>query len=285
MPHHATVSKPLDCMAFSYSQLKAYRTCPRQYEYAFVKKLKTPLTREGSFGVSLHTCLQKWGKREMAARDTRDQRSVNSRQLRLFTEGNGDDKGSADSGDLSLEGLASLWHQSFLRDGYDRVLEAEYDLARGEEILSAFYEWWRKEERKVVIVEKGFRIGVADGEVMLTGRFDRIEEMGDGTLRIIDFKSGAVRNQQECGNDLQLSVYALAARETFGREVGELVLLFLGEEFTEVRTARTAAQLQDACKAVSSLAGRIDSRDYTPTPSRRVCAGCPYRTICDVAAV
>ena len=261
-------------MPLSYSQLKSYATCPRQFEYAFVKKLKTPLTPESCFGVSVHTTLSKWGKLEQASSG---KRKAGSDQTTLFSE---DHVSTASCSQLTASCLQGLWHSSFVIEGYPTRAAAEFDRARGERLMESFYVWWQKEPRNVVAVEKGF---TAD---TLTGRFDRIEELPDGTLRIIDFKSGSLRSQEEVDRDLQISIYCMAAKEAFGKEVRELLLLFFGEDACiEVKTTRGAGELGTAKKTIALLAERIASKDYRPTPNREVCRNCPYRRICDVAAV
>ena len=304
-------------MPFSYSQLKAYRVCPRQFEYAFVKKLKGPLTPEGSFGVSMHTTLAKWGKLERAM--SGELRAVRV-QVPLFSEADPRTLSSK----LTAPSLLALWHSSFVIAGYKTKAAADFDRARGAELLRQFYTWWAGEPRKVVAVEKGFRLELPKGgdptspssfaewaglrgarngvlrqaqddkcRMTVTGRFDRVEQLSDGTLRIIDFKSGGRRSQEAVDLDLQLSIYALAARETFQKEVAELVMLFLpstssgqeNEEVSEVKTMRSSSELATAATTIQLLAERIASKDYHPTPSREVCKNCPYRRICDVAAV
>ena len=219
----------------------------------------------------------------------------------------------AQSSQLTADSLRSLWHESFVHAGYESKVAADFDRIRGETLVVQFYEWWQKEERRVIGVEKGFKISMENAsrrparhpeEVrseaenrlegssrspqhdVIAGRFDRVEELDDGTLRIIDFKTFKVRSQEEVDQDLQLSLYALAAKEELKKDVSELVMLFLVDEsLMEVVTTRGAGELRTAAKTIELLSERLESRDYAPTPSREKCRGCPFRRICDVAAV
>jgi len=204
---------------------------------------------------------------------------------------------------LSEQTMVALWHQNFIVDSYATRVEADFARKRGERMMHYFYDWWRgacppkldlsgvalakTEERRwdprqVIAVEKGFTLH-ADG-LALTGRFDRVESMGEG-VRVIDFKTGAIRHQTEVDADLQLSVYALAAAETFKKPCAELSLLFISEEgVTEHRTTRNEQQLRDALTQIRLLTERMASRDYHPTPSFAKCSVCPYRRICDASA-
>ncbi|HLC75652.1 MAG TPA: PD-(D/E)XK nuclease family protein [Candidatus Peribacterales bacterium] len=267
-------------MPFSYSQLSAFRSCPRKFEYEFIKKLKAPLTPEGCFGVSMHSCLSKWGKIEQAVSEER--LAINS-QTTLFEESGVQ---SAHCVLLSAHRLHELWRESFVIAGYDSTVAVDFDRARGERLLVKFFEWWKREGRKVVAVEKGFKMAIDhDDNNVITGRFDRIEELPDSTLRIIDFKTGSMRSQSEVDQDLQLSVYAIAAEQAFGKKVSELTMLFLVEEgLVEVTTTRGEGELHTAAKSISLLTERISSKDYAPTPSREKCRICPFRRICDASA-
>ena len=300
-------------MPLSYSQLRSYATCPRQFEYAFVKKLKTPLTPEMCFGVSVHTTLSKWGRLEQVS-GGRFQVSGKKEQTSLFPAEN---VALPETYNLTPDTLARLWHSSFVTEGYPTLAASEFDRLRGEKLMEGFFAWWVKEPRKVVGIEKGFSAplssteaepkrgrverpldvapplhsplaharGSVEESITITGRFDRVEELSDGTLRIIDFKSGSLRSQEAVDQDLQLSIYCIAAKEAFGKDASELVMLFLDEDVTEVRTSRLEGELRTAAKTISLVSERIASKDYRPCPSREVCRNCPYRRVCDVAAV
>lgn len=150
--------------------------------------------------------------------------------------------------------------------------------------MKDFYVWWSGTSREVVAIETGFSWESPDG-FTVKGRFDRVEKAPDG-VRIIDFKTGARRSQEAVDADLQLSMYALAAKEAFGLPCSELSLLFLREDgITEVKTTRSKQQLEQAMSEMDELVEGIDTDDFAPTPSRSVCGKCPYRGICDAAEV
>lgn len=206
------------------------------------------------------------------------QQAASSRQLHLFT-----DSEPADFCPLTSDFLLELWHSSFIVEGYETRVEADMARLRGEQLMRYFFDWWATEDRTVFCVEKGFALSINGTKV--SGRFDRIEHT-DGGLKIIDFKTSAVKPQEKVDSDLQLSLYALAAAELFEQPCKELSFLFLGEEgVTEVSTERTAGHLKDASIQIVSMEKNIESGDFHPTPSRDVCRSCPYKGVCDVAAV
>ncbi|HBH19839.1 MAG TPA: hypothetical protein DEB30_03490 [Candidatus Peribacter riflensis] len=279
-------------VSLSYSQLRRYRTCPRQFEFSHVKKIPWGVSEGESFGGSVHNALKQWGEEEMklfgGGLETKDKglrtkgkgqgQGVREDQLILFRE----EKASVHA-DVTEQKLLEIWHECFVFDTYKTRLEADFARKRGEEIMRQFHGWWSQVPRKVVAVEKGFAVEI-DG-MHVTGRLDRIEQTEQG-VSIVDFKTTAPCTQAEADADLQLSLYALAAGHLFDKPCSELVLLFLSEEgVTERTTARSPSQLKDARTQIKLIRERMEAKDFRPTPSALVCKRCPYRGICDVAAV
>ncbi len=263
-------------MALSYSQLSTYRRCPRQYEYACVKKIGRPISDGESFGSSLHNTLRKFGLLEL------EKQGTVSRPLTLFTEDHPHDQ----SLDLTLTTLLSLWRQSFIAEGYGSRAEMDARFRDGEEALRHYFRWWQSVKRNVLAIEKGFSLPVPETEgLKLTGRFDRVERT-DGGITVIDYKSSGPRPEATLATDLQLSVYAIAAEEMWDEPVHSLMILSVtAEGITEQTTTRTKAELRDALKSIRILAERIGSKEYGPTPAPDLCRHCPYRDICAARAV
>ncbi len=263
-------------MALSYSQLSTYRRCPRQYEYACVKKLPRAMSEGESFGSSLHNTLRKFGLLELERQEPK------KKQLMLFT----DDHPHDQQVELSLTTLLSLWRESFIAEGYASRAEMDARFAAGERALRHYFAWWSSEPRNVAAIEKGFSLRVPDADdLTLSGRFDRVERSAHG-LTVIDYKSTGPREEASLQTDLQLSVYAIAAADLWKEPVNALVLLSVTEEgITEQITTRTAAELIDALKSIRLLAERIASKDFGATPSAHACRHCPYRDICPARAV
>jgi RecB family exonuclease len=277
-------------VALSFTQLSSYRRCPRQYEYCYVKKIPKGMSEAEAYGAAIHNTLRKWGALEMSQSShgvaASGQRFGVSGQQALFVEE------EAHRQPLPATRLLALWRDCFPLDAYATRVEADAARLRGEAALRAFHVWWKREERAVIAVEKGFSVTIPPSpseeggrEVEITGRCDRIERTAEG-LHVIDFKTSPPRSQADANADLQLSIYALAAQETYGELPAVLTFLHLDEDgVTEVSTTRSESQLRDAVKHITSFHERIAGKDFHPTPSVVVCRGCPYRGICDVAAV
>lgn len=251
-------------MALSYSQIQLYRTCPKQYEYACVKKIPRAMSAGESFGSSVHNVLKRWGEMEMNMNAVDD-------QLSMFAS---DDP----TPELNEETLVDLWHKHFIVHGYDSKTDVDAARARGESILRAYHAWWRENAREVVAVEKGFAL--PDDLGGITGRFDRLERDERG-IHVIDYKTSAVRTKQAVDHDLQLSMYAIAVEHVFGVSCIDLTLLFMRPDgITPVITKRTEADLIAARERIASASEGIDAKLFDAIPSITACGRCPYSGIC-----
>jgi len=276
-------------VSLSYSQLRRYRTCPRQYEFSNIKKIPWGISEGESFGASVHNALKRWGELELELAQggrtkgkglrTKDKgKGVREDQLGLFIP-----EERSQTGLLTEEKLLEIWHQSFVFNTFPTQFEADFARKRGEELLRQFFAWWSQAPRSVLAVEKSFTLEI-DG-MTITGRLDRVERTEQG-VRIVDYKTTAPCTQAEADADLQLSLYALAAEHLFDQPCTELLLLFLSDEGTVERsTLRLVSQLKDARTQLKLIRERIWAKDFRPTPGVSACKRCPYRGVCDVSAV
>jgi DNA helicase II / ATP-dependent DNA helicase PcrA len=129
---------------------------------------------------------------------------------------------------------------------------------------------------EVLHTEEGFEIRV--GDTTLVGRIDRIDRAADGGVVIVDYKTGKARDQEDADESLQLSLYALAAREKWGYRVHSLVFHNL-QENVPVATLRSEVQLNEACERVKAAAVSIAAEDFKPKVGFH-CSFCAYRNLC-----
>lgn len=122
--------------------------------------------------------------------------------------------------------------------------------------------------------------------VRLRGVADRIDLHGDGTLRVVDYKTGRAPEAQA---SLQLPIYGVCAEQQLagyrGRpwRVGETVYAAFGDPRLFVRHARgdvrtLAAEGQR--RMVDAITG-IEEGTFPPRPiDLHECTTCPYPTVC-----
>lgn len=255
-------------MQTSYSKIQLYRTCPKQYEFAYVKAMPRPISRSESYGSSIHNTLKQWGELELKHQSP----ATAEAQLTMF------EQEAEEHTPLTLQTLLQFWQQNFIRTTYDSTELQKQDEQKGTAALTHFYEWWQQTKRSVVTVETGFVLQVHQNKVK--GRFDRIEQTEAG-LHIIDFKTGSPKDQNHVDENLQLSLYVQAAQELWNTPVAKVSLLFVNEDQTvQVDSARTTDELQTAIDTMSVALTGIEHGEFTATPSVKKCSHCPYKNVC-----
>ena len=116
------------------------------------------------------------------------------------------------------------------------------------------------------------------GKTAVVGRIDRIDRTGDGGVTITDYKTGKPQSQEDADESLQLSIYALAAREKWGYRAERLVFYNL-EENAAVITTRSELQLREAKLMVEDVAENVAAGRFEPKPGF-YCNFCSYRNLC-----
>ena len=129
---------------------------------------------------------------------------------------------------------------------------------------------------QVLHTEQSFEIPV--GVTTVVGRIDRVDSCPDGSVCIVDYKTGKARDQKHADESLQLSLYAIAAREKWGYKVGSLAFHNL-EDNIPVITTRTEAQLLEARQRVDAAAAGIAAGRFAPKTGMH-CNFCAYRSVC-----
>lgn len=127
--------------------------------------------------------------------------------------------------------------------------------------------------------EKDFpKIELSD-DMNLIGNFDWIELMKDGSLHIIDFKTG---KSKEKNDSLQLPIYQVLAEKNYNRKVKKLSYWYL-EKDTKLTTKKiisTNKCLDIINKKANEIKNSIESRSFGCSSKYRKCFYCKnYETI------
>jgi len=232
--------------ALSASAIERYEICPLQFKLEREWRIPSEVSAALQYGASIHRVLLAYYN------SVRYERQFSEKEiLDLFLV------------DLASEGIA---------DRYQHDLYTEQGIAQLREFLSSANQL----PPQVLHTEETFRVKVASTD--LVGRIDRIDHISGDRVVITDYKTGRPKSQEDADESLQLSLYALAAKEKWGYEAERLIFHNL-EGNTQVSTVRSAMQLEEAKFRVIEVAGKIQAGDFQPKPGFH-CASCAYRLLC-----
>ncbi len=249
-PDTHVVQHPL---RLSPSQGIAYEACPRRY----VLERKLAIGSEPSvhmeFGTLMHAVLERV---ETAASDR------------------GDRHGTAEEAIVALDDL--LEPGAFGGDAYDAAWRD-----RACSALENTYSLWPSTGTPV---GSETALSVQRGEAHWTGRADRIEER-DGSVAIVDYKTGQLTGLDEAAASLQLGFYLLGAREdpdiaAFGVATAAEMWFPMHPQKRSIATRSFDISNLDAIEErMAIVADGISNEDWTPTPGT-ACDRCDLRVLC-----
>ena len=239
-------------LRLSFSRINTFEMCPLKYKFRYVYNLSEPLSHAASFGSSVHNTLNAF--------------------YQYILEGK----------EVSLDLMRELYDKHWIPAGYDSRAHMDARKQKGWGMLESFFSMNSDPWVRPKYLEKGFTLKPGAG-LVVSGRIDRIDQLSDGTVHVIDYKTGRVKSQRDTDKDLQLSIYALACEEIFRLKVSKLSLYYLGDGEI-VTTTRSPEQLAQTREDLTEIAQSIQSSRFEATPSAMICGFCDYRLLCDKAA-
>ncbi len=235
-----------------YTHIESFRRCPLQYKYRYVIKIPVPTSAALSFGDIIHRSMQEFYKRVIAGEK------------------------------VSESALLAIYDDAWRSKGFMSKSYEDEMKKHGEELLSEYYKRGYDAKTKTIAVEQAFKIKITK-DITLGGKIDRVDRRTDGTLEIIDYKTGAAPKKRDPQEDFQLSIYALAATDKGVYDMAAekmLVSFYFFEGQERVSGTRTKEQLEAVKEEIITAANEINKSQFLPTPGMH-CAFCEFRLLCE----
>src|SRR3954447_12170121 len=166
-------------LLLSATDIETYRTCPLKYKFARVFRIPSEPTMNQRFGILVHQVLERY-------------------------------HAAASAG---LPELLGLLEAGWRRGGFGDSEEERQFRAKATSALVRYHDRFAEEDGEPVWFERAFQFRI--GPHMLRGRVDRVDRLPDGGYELIDYKTGRPKTAAQLREDVQLSLYAVGARESW----------------------------------------------------------------------
>ena len=233
-------------MRLSYSSMNTYELCPAKFKFQYEDRVPQGRSAALSFGDSLHRALHLFHNRPVPV---------------------------APPVDELLEMLEACW----VSEGFVDASEERTYVDHGRQVLKQYHRENAEAYRIPAALEFRFTIDVEG--VAVSGVIDRMDRIPGGGYEIVDYKTNRrLPPQARIDQDLQLSIYHMAAREIWGIEPERLTLYYLlpGQRMTTVRTRRDVDELR---RRIGVVAERIEAGMFEPRQNP-LCDWCAYQPLC-----
>jgi DNA helicase II / ATP-dependent DNA helicase PcrA len=230
----------------SASAIENYKLCPLRFKLDREWRIPGEVSAALQYGASMHRVLRTYYDSVRLGRPKSEEEL-----LQQFRD------------DLAAEAIT----ERYQHDLYEQ---------QGIEQLREFLASAQESKPEVLHTEEYFSIKI--GETTLVGRIDRMDRAGEGGVVIVDYKTGRPKSQEDADKSLQLSLYALAAKEKWGYTPERLAFHNLDGN-TVIGTIRSEIELQEARLEVEKIAAKIAAGKFDPTPGFH-CNSCAYRGLC-----
>ncbi len=248
-------------LKFSFSQIEAYINCPLQYKFNFILKIPVPSKAVFIFGRLMHNTL----KDIMA-------RLIKNSQLSMF--GN---EGEAVQ-ILSWNDIKNIYKNYWRNDGYESKQDREQYKKNGYKMLKIFYEKMNQEGwPQVLFVEKAFVHRIAN--YYFRGSIDRVDRLPDGSLEIVDYKTGNPKDKLGYQDKKQLILYKIALEEGLGEKVSRQTFFYLknGQAVSFCSNSKEEEKLKTD---IADVIHKISQASFSPRPGF-LCAYCDFNNVCE----
>jgi len=236
-------------LVLSASDIETYRTCPLKYKFARVFRIPSEPTLNQRFGILVHQVLER------------------------FHQLDGPVAGSLDE-------LHRLLEAGWRRGGFGDSDEERQLRRKAGVALERYWSRFRSESADPVWFERGFTFAL--GPHTLRGRVDRVDRLPEGGYELLDYKTGRPKTPAQLRDDVQLAVYALAAREAWELEASRQSYYYVLDD-EKVPLPPGALDRDWISETVFTVADGILGQGFEPTPSYSACSVCDYRIACPAA--
>jgi len=259
----------------SLSQIEMYRRCPKQWEFRYVKGIKSPPTSSLILGISVHASIAHNYKTKY-----RTKKLANRNEIM--------DAFSYEYDNADIDGLS-----------YEERLKYKQDKDIGYKLTERHYCDLSPTVMPVTLPEQKFEISLPGVKRKIIGFVD-VQGNINGSKKpfVIDNKTGARRyNQWEVDINTQLKIYRVANLVTNGKKlkdknlrqmtmagVIDAIIRSKCNIITQRLYTPSTFSIDRLIDTISSIEKAIDAGLFYPCDNAQTCSWCGYAHLCQSSA-
>ncbi len=250
----------------SYSAIDTFKICPLHYKIRNILHVPVPMTAAQSIGNSVHLVLRAFLDQQRTGALTGKKKA-----------------------DL-IKALDDLLLANWIKEGFTSSRHHDESFEKARSFLTTYLESDLHKDAHPLYLEEQFKFFISSKNgsnpkpLKLIGKIDRVDDRGGGKIEIIDYKTGAnPPTPSEIANDLQMTIYALAAANPgiLKKDVSDVTLSFYYfDSGKKISTSRTPESLERATSEVLAIRDEIERSDFHCT-NPIFCANCEYKILCN----
>ncbi|MGD0219357.1 MAG: PD-(D/E)XK nuclease family protein [Acidimicrobiales bacterium] len=240
------------------SKLARFVQCPLAFRYAHIDRIPEPSSIQQVRGTLVHRALELLFKSATGAERTRAR---------------------------AEEALTAAFAELPISEEFTGLALDDADTLRLHEDASELITRYFSLEDPTTVHEVGLELDLhatVEG-VELRGIIDRLDDLGEGALAVVDYKTGRAplpdRSRTSLGG---VYFYAVLCEEVLGTRPAEVRLMYLRDEVVLVESP-TAQGVRGARQRALAVWAAIDraceTGDFRPSPSP-LCKTCAYQALC-----
>ncbi|MGA8681547.1 MAG: PD-(D/E)XK nuclease family protein [Acidimicrobiales bacterium] len=240
------------------SKISSFTSCPLSFRFSVVERLPEVASPQAVKGTLVHRALQLlFSEREAGHRDRLEAESA---LLRAWDE-------MRESTEVVELSLPEDEQASFVRDA-SSLLDRYFELEDPNTVTPVGLELDLKAEM--------------DG-MTLRGIIDRLDRMADGSLAVVDYKTGrAPRAEQSRSRLSSVQLYAFLCEQVLGTRPAVVRLMYLRDRVvvSADATDQSLRGVHQRARAVwAAIERACDRSDFRPNPSA-LCKWCSFQEYC-----
>jgi DNA helicase-2/ATP-dependent DNA helicase PcrA len=258
-------------VVMSASDIDTYRSCPLKYKFTRVLRIPQEPTLHQRFGILVHQVLERY--HAGAVRETVSGSATPATPATPAPP-------PATAQTPTLPELLGLLDAGWRRGGFGDTQPERQLRGKASVALTRYHERFASGSAQPVWFERKFQFTL--GPHLLRGRVDRVDRLPGGEYELIDYKTGRPKSAAALADDVQLSLYAVGAREAWRLDASRQAYYYLLDD-EKVAVPDEGDRAEWVREVATEVAEGIRAQDFEPTPSLTACSMCDHRLLCPAA--